>query len=205
MAGAEKWEVRRRVFREKVREIYVYVPTPYQLVVGKFKLGKILSGDPSKIWNITKGKNGLKREAFEKRFEDRQKIYALEIGDVRLYRDPLFPKKDVPRFVEPRPFYYIGGYLESYLRRPTVAPTFENVALVRLPSEEGGVPYEVMGKRIPYKLRLRRPITCRGCGRSLHSYESRAKGICYSCERKAIKNTRMAARPINRVAQEREY
>ena len=89
-SGDKKFEYRKSIFKNpKVNTIVIYVTKPCGNVVGEFSINKILCDIPQKIWKDTRTFSGVDEEFFNAYCNNREKVYAIEIGDVVQYKHPL--------------------------------------------------------------------------------------------------------------------
>lgn len=89
MTGSKKYEFRRAIFRRPVSVVVIYVTAPVQQVIGEFDVKKIIYGNPTDLWKKTYRTAGIDKYRFCNYFAGRECGYAIEIGEVRLYEEPL--------------------------------------------------------------------------------------------------------------------
>lgn len=89
-SGEKKFEYRKAIFRNpNVDTVVIYATKPCGKVVGEFEINKILCDNPEKIWESTQEFSGITKEFFDQYFRNKEKAYAIEIGDVTQYKHPL--------------------------------------------------------------------------------------------------------------------
>jgi predicted transcriptional regulator len=104
----KRFEFRRNIFRNKsVNEVYVYVTSPEKKIVGKFLVAGIKIGSPKSVWEETKGYGGILRKEYNAYFKGSKIAYAIEIGDVLLFDEPIDPWKYDDNFKAPQSFVYL--------------------------------------------------------------------------------------------------
>lgn len=87
-SGEKKYEFRRSIFKNKnVDTIVIYCTSPIKKVVGEFKIKQIIEDFPEKLWKLNPKRNGISKEKFETYFFKKEKGYAIEIAQVRKYRN----------------------------------------------------------------------------------------------------------------------
>ena len=109
-SGEKKFEYRKVIFgNPNVDTVVVYATKPCSKVVGEFKLNKILCNTPEKIWKDTWEFSGISKEFFDEYFKDREKAYAIEIGDIVQYEHPLSLQEfDKSIKAAPQSFQYLN-------------------------------------------------------------------------------------------------
>jgi predicted transcriptional regulator len=88
-AGKKRFEFRRVVFKQPVDVVVVYASSPVQQVIGEFDVEQIVSESVEELWESTKEWAGIDRQRFFDYFEDKDTGFAIEIGEFRLYEEPL--------------------------------------------------------------------------------------------------------------------
>lgn len=105
--GTKGYEFRKSIFkRSDVRKIVVYASSPVKKVIGEFSIDKILSDTVDGIWKETHQKSGITKRFYQSYYENRNKAYAIKIGDTvryKKYRD----LKDYNVMAAPQSFTYI--------------------------------------------------------------------------------------------------
>ena len=105
--GEKKYEYRKRVFKESVDAVVIYSTMPVGKIVGEFEIQNIINDVPVDLWSMTHKYSGVSKKFFMKYFENKQEGYALEIGNLTIYNDPIDPKETFANFVPPQSFMYI--------------------------------------------------------------------------------------------------
>jgi predicted transcriptional regulator len=109
LAGTKKYEYRRTIFaRNDVSTIVIYSTLPDGLVVAEVEVKKILKGSKNQIWNETKNFSGISRAALFDYFDNKNEVYAIELGKVVPYLEPKSLKEYNPAIkAAPQSFIYI--------------------------------------------------------------------------------------------------
>src|SRR3989442_1204917 len=89
--GEKRYEFRRTKFRKPVEVVLVYATVPIQRVLAEFDVKTVLSGKPERLWRRTQRFAGIERKSFFDYFRGADVGYAIEIGEVRKYRNPYCP------------------------------------------------------------------------------------------------------------------
>lgn len=102
------FEFRRSIFDiKKVRRVYIYTTSPEMKVTGSFKVERVHEGAPETLWERFHVRSGIGRDEFFKYFEGCEKGFAIEIGEVERFEDPIDPREMMPGFVAPQSFMYL--------------------------------------------------------------------------------------------------
>ncbi|MVX35479.1 ASCH domain-containing protein [Myroides sp. LoEW2-1] len=106
--GKKKFEYRKSIFaKSDVNSVVIYATMPVGRIVGEFSISNVLMDTPEKIWLDTRNSSGISKSFFDSYFENRDKAYALEIGDFTQYEIPINPYKIIEGFVPPQSFRYL--------------------------------------------------------------------------------------------------
>lgn len=85
--GTKKYEFRRSIFKNtNVHKVVVYASAPVQKVIGEFAIADILKDDVETIWNETARDSGITRDFYLSYFSNKEKAYAIKIGEITRYR-----------------------------------------------------------------------------------------------------------------------
>lgn len=87
--GTKKYEFRKSIFKNKeVDTVVVYASSPWQYVIGEFKIETILSDSVDSIWKQTHEYSGISEEFYRMYFAHKTNAFAIKIGRVTKYRKP---------------------------------------------------------------------------------------------------------------------
>lgn len=107
--GNKKFEYRKSIFKNtKVKSVIIYATMPIGRIVGEFSIEKILQDVPSQLWQDTSTQSGISKTFYDLYFEGRDKAYALQIGELIQYKEPINPYKLIEGFVPPQSFKYMS-------------------------------------------------------------------------------------------------
>ncbi|MBN1227600.1 MAG: ASCH domain-containing protein [Deltaproteobacteria bacterium] len=106
-AGTKKYEFRRSIFKDpSVKTVVVYVSSPVQKVIGEFEIETIINAGLEELWEQTKKHAGINEEFFFKYFSNKKSGFAIQIKEVKKYREPLCLRKDF-NATPPQSFMYL--------------------------------------------------------------------------------------------------
>ena len=110
--GTKKYEFRKSAFRckEDIELVYMYATSPVKKIVGAFTIENIVEDYPKNLWAKFKQFSGIEEEEFFRYFGGNKKGFAIGIGDVEVFDDPIDPKSYNPGFVPPQSFRYIDEH-----------------------------------------------------------------------------------------------
>lgn len=115
-SGTKKFEFRKVLFNDKrVNTILVYSTMPVGRIVGEFQIKKIHQDSPEGLWSKTKEHAGIDGAFFLQYFGSRKRAFAIEIGCVTLYDQPIDPKTVFTKFTAPQSFFYINEPMTNQL------------------------------------------------------------------------------------------
>lgn len=89
LSGAKRFEFRRQMFKRTVDVVVIYATSPVKKVVGEFEPVGVVSGEPDDVWLKCKKFAGVDRTLFDVYFQKSQVAYAIKIGNVVRYDNPL--------------------------------------------------------------------------------------------------------------------
>lgn len=87
--GTKKYEFRKSIFKnKKVDTVVVYASSPWQYVIGEFKIETILNDNVDSIWKQTHEYSGISEEFYRMYFAHKTNAFAIKIGRVTKYKKP---------------------------------------------------------------------------------------------------------------------
>lgn len=110
LSGEKKFEFRRRIFkRPDIDTIVIYATLPVGKVVAEVGIAGVMESTPEDIWERTHEEGGISEARFMDYFRGRDMAYAIRLGSVRVFDDPL-PLPDYAPGVAraPQSFAYIS-------------------------------------------------------------------------------------------------
>jgi predicted transcriptional regulator len=105
--GTKRFEFRRKVFSKDVSKVVIYCTKPVGKIVAEFIIERILEGSPEEIWNETREASGISRDFFDSYFDGRDTAFAIEIGALNVFDDPIEPCDVVENFSPPQSYRYL--------------------------------------------------------------------------------------------------
>ncbi len=116
LKGNKKYEFRKVIFRckEDLEMVYIYSSSPVKKIVGAFVIENIIEDHPEVLWAQFKDFSGINDEREFFNYFGANKIgFAIEIGDLEVFKSPADPRILIPDFVPPQSFRYID---ENFFR-----------------------------------------------------------------------------------------
>ena len=111
--GSKRYEYRKSIpQRHDIQRVYIYATKPICRIVGEFRLNGIVADSPQKVWAATARHGGITEAFFNDYFKGRDKAYALKIGKVIKYSEPIDPKKVIADFTAPQNFMYTNKNMD---------------------------------------------------------------------------------------------
>jgi type I restriction enzyme S subunit len=108
LSGRKKYEFRRSVFKKQnIERVYIYSSSPVSKIVAAFEIEQILKDSPEKIWNLCHKYAGISKKDFFAYFKNSDMAYAIEIGNVDSFPNPIDPRHIIEDFKPPQSFYYV--------------------------------------------------------------------------------------------------
>lgn len=81
--GTKKYEFRKSIFKNTdVDTIVVYASSPAKVVLGEFRIDRVLSGGVDEIWRQTCHASGISEDFYREYFKGKATAYAIKIGNV---------------------------------------------------------------------------------------------------------------------------
>ena len=109
--GSKLYEFRRVIFKQNINEIYVYATSPIKQIVGKIYIDKIIEDTPKNLWFNFKQKAGINKKDFFEYFSGKEKGYAIKIKKFKIFKEPIDPYQENPKFVPPQSYAYLDNIL----------------------------------------------------------------------------------------------
>jgi predicted transcriptional regulator len=109
LSGEKRFEFRRTMFRSiDVSVVIVYATLPVGKVIGEFRIGEVLFGDPESLWKKTRQYAGIEKGDYDKYFSGKSLGYAIEVNKPRRYKKPKQISDILPNGVAPQSFCYVA-------------------------------------------------------------------------------------------------
>lgn len=106
--GEKKYEFRKRIFKKDIEQIYIYSTSPVSKIIGIITIKGILEGSTEEIWEKCSLHSGMTEDEYFCYFEDKEKAFAIEIKDVKIFTEPVDPYTIFDRFIPPQSFCYVS-------------------------------------------------------------------------------------------------
>jgi len=108
LKGEKLYEFRRSIFKDPgVERIYIYSTSPVMKIVGYFIVREIIENSPKTLWTEFHSRAGIDEGEFFEYFSDKDIGYAISIGDVHTFEDPIDPQMVMPGFRAPQNSMYV--------------------------------------------------------------------------------------------------
>lgn len=106
-SGEKRFEFRKVMFKSKeIKDIVMYASYPISKVVGEFTIESVIVDKPDVIWRITKDFAGVNETFFKQYFHNKDKAYAIHIGDCLKYQN-VISLSDIGVKHAPQSFLYL--------------------------------------------------------------------------------------------------
>ncbi len=108
LSGRKKYEFRRSIFKKQnIEKVYIYSSSPVSKIVAAFEIEQILKGSPEKIWELCHKYAGISKNDFFAYFKNCEIAYAIKIGNIDNFLNPIDPCHIIENFKPPQSFYYV--------------------------------------------------------------------------------------------------
>jgi predicted transcriptional regulator len=107
--GTKRFEFRRRIYKnEAVKSVIVYASAPISKVIGEFEIKTVHHDDLNSLWDSTFEFAGISEAFYREYFNGKDSGYAIEVKEVRKYREPLGIRESYG-ISPPQSFAYVDG------------------------------------------------------------------------------------------------
>jgi predicted transcriptional regulator len=108
--GSKKYEFRKSLFkRNDIRKVVVYASSPVQQVIGEFDIASILHEETEQLWQKTQHQSGITKAFYDQYFANKETAFAIEVGNVILYKEPK-TLKDLDIQFAPQSYVYLSHH-----------------------------------------------------------------------------------------------
>ena len=87
----------------------VYCTRPVGRLVAEFTIDSVIEDDPATVWTLTHHRSGISKDYFDRYFEGRTRAFAIKIGALTIYEEPLDPGDVIADFTPPQSYRYVPG------------------------------------------------------------------------------------------------
>jgi len=105
-SGEKKYEFRKQKPKFLTDMVFVYESSPTRGIVGEFRVKRIHSGTPKRIWQKCKEASGIDERAYLNYCNGTKIIHAFEIDEAFRFESPIDPFAVFPDFKPPQSFSY---------------------------------------------------------------------------------------------------
>jgi len=121
-SGEKTYEFRKAVHQQPgVSVAAVYASKPIGMIIGEFDILEVLSATPEALWEETRHGAGISHEFFFEYFNNRHIAYALKVGTVRRFEEPVEPRLVIDDFTPPQSYMYVNDDLSRMSRDATAS------------------------------------------------------------------------------------
>ena len=113
--GKDRIVFRKKIFKEDVDKIFIYVPKPERTIIGYFTIDLITEHPPEIIWGNCGHIAGVEKDDFFDYFKDSRSGFVIYIDEVVKFKEELFPEEFIPNFKTPKAFCYISDDIANKL------------------------------------------------------------------------------------------
>jgi predicted transcriptional regulator len=107
--GTKTFEFRRKIFaRRDVRSVLIYSTRPVGLLVAEFTIAGLIEDQPEALWDRTHHGSGISKAFYDSYFAGRERAFAIEIGDLTVFDEPLEPSSVIEDFTPPQSYRYVS-------------------------------------------------------------------------------------------------
>lgn len=89
MSGRKTYEFRKKACKRTVDRIYIYSTVPVKKIVGEAEIESIIVDTPEELWKITHKGAGIKKEFYDRYYENRGEAVAYKLINVKKYKKPM--------------------------------------------------------------------------------------------------------------------
>lgn len=104
----KEYEFRKAIFKDVTKKVFIYSSSPVKKIIGYFLIDHILEDTPQVLWEKCANYSGIEQDEFFEYFKNKEKGYAIKIGKIFIYKNPLDPYENHSNFIPPQSFYYIN-------------------------------------------------------------------------------------------------
>ncbi|OBY86656.1 ASCH domain-containing protein [Delftia sp. JD2] len=106
--GTKRFEFRKCGFTSlDVETVVIYATKPVGKVVGEFSIVEVHKDEPSRIWEKTKDHAGINKRFFDEYYQNRDTAYAIAVGTVTKYDEPMELATLGPDITPPQSYRYL--------------------------------------------------------------------------------------------------
>lgn len=106
--GTKRFEFRKCGFTSlDVETVVIYATKPVGKVVGEFSIVEVHKDEPSRIWEKTKDHAGINKRFFDEYYQNRDIAYAIAVGTVTKYDEPMELATLGPDITPPQSYRYL--------------------------------------------------------------------------------------------------
>lgn len=89
VSGEKTVEYRKTYMAARPEAFVIWVTRPVSRIIGEVPVTGCIIGTPDEVWEKTKDRGGISREAYDAYFAGRRSAYAYELGEFRAFEREL--------------------------------------------------------------------------------------------------------------------
>ncbi|HBA5332791.1 TPA: ASCH domain-containing protein [Escherichia coli] len=106
--GTKKFEFRKGIFKKTdVKSVVIYSTMPVGKIVAEFDIADVIEDKPSIVWEKTSQYAGISKQFFDSYFHSKEKAFAIEIGNLKIYDQPLHLSSLGDNITAPQSYRYL--------------------------------------------------------------------------------------------------
>ena len=109
------FEFRKKNFKKKPEEIWIYSSAPVKKIVGIIYVDDILEKSPEALWQQCKDYAGIEEESFFEYFRNKRKGIAIKIKKYEKFIIPINPYEVNLNFTPPQSYAYLDNVFPNGL------------------------------------------------------------------------------------------
>jgi len=109
ISGEKIYEFRKVVWKKNknIKMVIIYASAPIQKIIGYFIIDKIIKGPPAVVWQHCGKGAGITKELFFDYFKNHELAFAIRIGRLEVFSEPLSPQELDVDFNPPQNYSYL--------------------------------------------------------------------------------------------------
>jgi predicted transcriptional regulator len=108
LAGTKRVELRRAVPIQAIKAMAIYSSAPIQAIVALVEIAEVIQASTSRLWEIARDNGGgLTRSELRSYYSGKKVGFAIMLGKVKHFDNPVDPRLIFPKFTPPQSFRYL--------------------------------------------------------------------------------------------------
>ncbi|AKL98474.1 ASCH domain-containing protein [Endomicrobium proavitum] len=115
--GTKKVEFRKKIFKNDVKDVFIYVTAPEKRIVGYFTISNIVENTPGQLWRKFGKVGGINRKDFFNYYTGLSHGYSICINNVEIFNNKVNPDEVFRKFFPPQSFVYLNRNRKNEILR----------------------------------------------------------------------------------------